>query len=727
MHQICQPPSPETAQQSIGGKANRLLELQLAGFRVPSFVCAPIDVEATVAELGTPLVVRSSASGEDGNEASFAGQFKSILNLRSADEVKQAIYECRLSLQERSVADYCREQGIDHRSLKMTVIVQRMIEPELAGVAFTVNPMNGREEVVIEACEGLGDALLQGTETPLDKEHPLLKRYTDTIKETALAVQRHFGEPQDIEFAIQDGEIYVLQARPITRINFSADTGEWTNADFRDGGVACTVCTPLMWSLYKYIWQDALNGFLRDIKLLRKNDDDFEAGRLFFGRPYWNLGAVKKCLSRLPGFIERKFDEDLQVKPNYEGDGTVTPMSLRGILGALPILFAVPSIWKRQMRKDKEFLEGGFDTLIARYEQPQSESSTTELREMIEGAYRTTETNYFRTVFCASLAKLDFAEAFPDATDTGLLAGLPEIRHLEPTRVMREMAERGEIDVPELMRRFRHHSRNELDLRTPRWDEDPQWVEALAANLPRESVGDPVASYQAALERELKRIPRRKRKSFRKKLDRLRHFLWIREEMRDVSTRMYYLIRQKVLAVAKQQNLGEDVFYMTWQNIVSGDKSMILRNREVYENFRNFKAPNEIGSRFSHAPCTPRQNGLSGIGASPGLTRGIAVVARDVNEAMDAPLGAILVCPFTDPSWTGILGRVSAVVTETGGLLSHAAVICREYGIPAILGVSNVTNEIKTGDLIEVNGGTGVVSVVTHHQSETNSISKSKS
>src|SRR5690606_1804142 len=128
-------------------------------------------------------------------------------------------------------------------SVRMEVIVQRMIRPELAGVAFTVNPVTGADEVVIEAVEGLADQLLAGAAPPLPPDHPLLARHRPTIEALARRVQRHYGAPQDVEFAIEQGELYLLQARPITRIGFAPEVGEWTNADFRDGGVSSDVCT----------------------------------------------------------------------------------------------------------------------------------------------------------------------------------------------------------------------------------------------------------------------------------------------------------------------------------------------------------------------------------------------------------------------------------------------------------------------------------------------------
>ncbi len=687
-----------------GGKATQLAELQRAGFRVPAFVCSPPDLAAAVRQLGLPLAVRSSASAEDGREVSFAGQFRSFLNLRDQAEVATAVERCLESLHAPSVAEYSRKNGIDPDSLRMAVIVQRMVQPELAGVAFTVNPATGAEEVVIEACEGLADELLAGHRSALPRSHPLVARHTPAIESAARAIQRHFGTPQDIEFAIEGGELFILQARPITRIQFAPGTGEWTNADFRDGGVSCDVCTPLMWSLYDFIWEGALKGFLREIKLL---DGDFPAGRMFFGRPYWNLGAVKLCLAKLPGFVEREFDRDLSVRGDYEGDGIRTPVTALGLWRALPTLRAIPGIWKRQDRFDRAFLNGGFDALLRKH-QARPAGDPAAFRELIGEAYWITESNYFRTIYCASLAKLAFMDSFPDADYPALAAALPPMRHLDPTRALREMAARGDHDVAPLMERFAHRSRRELDIRAPRWDEDREWVAALLAAQTGGAGNDPRPAYQAARARALAGLPWHRRRTFIRKLDRLRHFLWLREEMRDLSSRMYHLIRRHVLALAERRDLGDDIFFMTLEEIHADDRSHLEARRERFEGFRNFKAPNEIGARFAYQP-SPGHGALRGIAASRGTARGVARVARDIEEAMRVEEGAILICPFTDPGWTPVLDRVAGVVTETGGLLSHAAVICREYGIPAVLGVEDATARVPDGARVTLHGGEGLL------------------
>lgn len=716
----------QTAAQ-VGGKAAVLLELERAGFRVPPLRVSPVDLAAAVREVGFPIAVRSSATVEDGARSSFAGQFESILRLETLAQVEEAVRKVRDSATSPTVVDYCKKSGIDPASVRMEVIVQRMIRPVLAGVAFSVNPVTGAEEVVVEAVAGLADALLQGTAKPLPEGDPLLVEHRPAIVEVVRRIQRHYGAPQDVEFAVEpDGQVFVLQSRPITRISFSAEVGEWTNADFRDGGVSSTVCTPLMWSLYDLVWERALPDYLRELKVLGAGED-FVAGRMFFGRPYWNLGAVKRCLAKLPGFVEREFDLDLSVEVKYEGPGLVTPVTLLGLLRALPTALVMGKIFDRQEAFDRAFLApaGEFERLLracervpaSRPDDVSADEVARALRAVIEGPFRTTELNYFRTIFCASIAKLDFKDAFPEADTTALCAGLPEMRHLAPTRALRDLATRGDGDLEPLIARFRHHSRRELDLRAPRWDEDREFVTSLLAQFRASgpSGEDPRPAYERARAAHRARLPFWRRGGFDRKLDRLRAFVWLREEMRDCSSRMYWVIRRHVLALAERRGLGDDAFFMTWRQLVEDDRSGVAAARDTYESFRTFRAPNEIGARFdfaARAGPAARMTGagvLPGIGASPGRVRGIARVARTPDEALRIEAGAVLVCPFTDPGWTPVLDRVAAVVTETGGLLSHAAVICREYGIPAVLGVADATERIPDGREVVVDGGAGRV------------------
>lgn len=224
-----------------------------------------------------------------------------------------------------------------------------------------------------------------------------------------------------------------------------------------------------MWSLYRRAWDDSLIGFLREIRLLRQGNR-FESARLFYGRPYWNLGAVKQCLATLPGFIERRFDEDLSVAPTYDGDGSVTATTLRSVLKALPTSWTLRRFFGRQEAQVRAFLSGGFETIAGRYEHLHSPGLQLLSQLMADNFWRT-EVLYFRTIFAASLAKLDFKDAFPDTDELSLVAGIGPLRHLEPLVQIRKLHQ-ANIDrdsaVAQLLRQFRHHQPLGLDVIHPR-------------------------------------------------------------------------------------------------------------------------------------------------------------------------------------------------------------------------------------------------------------------
>ena len=234
--------SPEV----VGTKAATLAHLASRGFRVPEgFVVTaaacdrilassdiPQEVWAEVLshlrQLGDgPLAVRSSGLEEDLAEASYAGQYDTVLGVEAPDAVSDAIGRCLASATSDQVQAY---RGSDARP-PMAVLVQRMVPAEAAGVAFTANPVTGDDEVLVSAVKGLGDRLVSGEATPDEwvvrgnevscvhaPEGSLGQDQACAIAELAKAAERLFGSPQDIEWAIADGELFVLQARPITAL-----------------------------------------------------------------------------------------------------------------------------------------------------------------------------------------------------------------------------------------------------------------------------------------------------------------------------------------------------------------------------------------------------------------------------------------------------------------------------------------------------------------------------
>ena len=192
------------------------------------------EIEAAYAELGSGLVaVRSSACAEDSEAASFAGQQETFLNVLGEEEVCRLVVECWASFfSERALFYRGRKGSLD--DLAMAVVVQRMVEPDKSGVIFTVEPVQKRRDrMLVEAVFGLGEQAVSGHVTPdhyiVDREGEVKRQVLAnggvlepdelrSLAELGRRLEAHFGSPQDIEFAIEGGEIYLLQSRPVTTL-----------------------------------------------------------------------------------------------------------------------------------------------------------------------------------------------------------------------------------------------------------------------------------------------------------------------------------------------------------------------------------------------------------------------------------------------------------------------------------------------------------------------------
>ena len=220
------------------------------------------------------------------------------------------------------------------------------------------------------------------------------------------------------------------------------------------------------------------------------------------------------------------------------------------------------------------------------------------------------------------------------------------------------------------------------------------------------------------------------RRGFLGKLQRVRTYLWWREEMRDCSSKLYALIRQETLEVARRLvsagTLGqvEDVWFLRWPEVLdlldatlepSEARQWIEERREELAGWRDFTNPNELGRRFAvgaSRTATTDEGGLQGIPCSAGQVTARVRVVPTIQDAVHLQAGEILVTRFTDPGWTTLFSQIAGVVTETGGVLSHAAVIAREYGIPAVLAVPKATRELRDGQWVRLDGNAGTVTPI---------------
>jgi phosphohistidine swiveling domain-containing protein len=747
------------------------------------------------------VAVRSSGTREDLEGASFAGQYETFLNVRGAAELERAVKQCWASLWQPRVLAYARHRGGGADGLSMSVVVQELVAADVAGVLFTVNPLTGDEsEALIEAVPGLGEALVsgkvnvdryvvdvargatlrreigaketkivaavQGTEEVAlagsETEAPTLdEAQLRALTELGAAIQEHYGRPMDIEWVYAGGRLSVVQARPITQLNFAPELGEWTTADFRDGGVSAGVCSPFMYSLYELAMSHSMPDYFKDLRLVPR-DHDTAWIRMFFARPYWSMGEVKRALERIPGYREDSFHADLGIGADPEHPGKTTPTTVGGVVRALPTLFALLRSYKERLAINRAYVAGfaerkrPFDLTANELRGLDAATFEERIEQLITSFYLDTESTYFFTIYNTSNSKLDFSSAFAKVNqacggglgELDLVSGLTNLSHLRPMkdmhRVLTELRAAGrsvdDIVVRDFAQRWGHHGRKELDIRVPRWADDLGFVRdmlerALAAFDPASDPDAHERAQRARFETARAQVVRGLRwrpflrRSFAKKLERMRTYAWWREEMRDYSSYLYHLVRAWTLESARRLVAAgvlaevEDIWALPFQDALAAGRgtlsaaevrARVRAGQRLLRSFRNFANPNEIRSHgASRTPASVASgNALRGTGCSPGRVTARARVVRTLEEAAAIEAGEVLVTLFTDPGWTPLFARIAAVVTETGGVLSHAAVISREYGIPAVLAVAGATRAIRDGDTVTIDGAAGTVDLV---------------
>jgi phosphohistidine swiveling domain-containing protein len=783
-----------------GRKATPLHQLTRLGFPVPSGFVVPPHLEldarleaqcesAVVALGGYPVAARSSGHLEDLPGASFAGQYVTRLEIGDAAALVRAIDECRESARSPQVTAYLRRNGLDESRARVSVLVQTMVDAAIAGVAFSIHPTTGREDhALIECCRGLGEKLVSGQTAPTRyvlqledatvierqpgaEDVELDARVLNELRHHILELQAHFGTPQDVEWAVDHhGTLWILQSRPVTRIQWRSDVQEFTTADFREGGVSARVCTPLMSSLYRHAVQDSMQRYFVAIKLLSKQAPEQPWIDTFYGRPYWSASAVKKALLKVPGFDEEVFDRDLGIHKKYGSAGPArTPTTLRTVLPAIPVAIALERNYRRHLRATEEYdtrfrpREAAFLKAAKSFGETSDDAFFATFADVL-AFHLETERDYFTTIynnanFQSDLKKL--LKRIAEATSTpvsavDLMSGLQNVGHMKMqqgfVQLVRVAKREGTAAsewrraMDDFLAQNYYRGDSELDISVPRWGERPERVTQIVEDTVRSGADpkDPEVSAKAqfaqfsAEERRVLTAIRgsvwtrvRFERSFRKQLRVARTYLSRREEMRDYSTRVYNVVRRHVieagLRLCRRGYLAnaDDVFMLHADEIVAcaraDDDPARVRDltrfrRLMYRGYRALEPPNELGRDVAQAPVARVEGSermvLHGIGCSAGVIKGHVRVVPTLEHADTLKPAEILVTRFTDPGWTPVLGLVAGIVTEVGGLLSHAAVIGREYGIPAVLNVPGATQILRTGQQVEIDGGEGTVRIL---------------
>jgi pyruvate,water dikinase len=703
-------------------------------------------------EEGRAYAVRSSATLEDLGDTSFAGQYETVLGCVGLPAIIQAIRVCYASAwQDRAVA-YRRHHAIN-ADPAMAVIVQRMVNAQAAGVAFTLDPVGGAlDEIHISAHPGLGEAVVNG-EAEVDRfvlaKADLSVRATATprgapcltpaqaaaVAQIARAVEAQAGFPQDIEWALSAAGVQLLQARPVTAL-----PPRWTRDEAAERFP--NPVTPLTWDFAEAGFHDALAASFGRMGLPKLRAKWFAA---FDGYVYGNQTAVEL----------------------YLGPALVPAGSLETLRAALPALvrrfnwlLELPDEWERSL--DRFLIEIG--CLGAQTLDGQSAAAIWDHIGRINAIGR----SYFRHNIAISVGHAAVHKALrtllavlgADAAYDALMAPV-RTRTGEVNAALDHLAAlaREQPDLTALLRDsppaavlaggqlgqyaafhaawtdlLREHGHRELDFDPyqPGWADAP-WaaLEAVRARLDRPVIAprDHLADRLAA-ETERRRLTAGLPDDLALLLSELVRLARLYTELDDKehyhTARLGPLLRRAIIALGQgpaaagaiEQPL--DLFFAheadlehavaqdrpeTWQLL--GMK--IVAAKRAYARQQQAAPPWTPGGALDLADAA---SGLAGIPGSPGRAQGPAYIVRSPDDFAACPAGAILVVRATTPAWTALFAKAAGIVAESGGPLSHGAIAAREHGIPAVMAVRGIMGLLSNGQAVTLDGGRGLVSVV---------------
>ncbi|RKT55069.1 PEP/pyruvate-binding domain-containing protein [Saccharothrix australiensis] len=756
---------------AVGGKGASLAALVRAGLPVPGgfhvtthayrvfadgltpegFAARPVPPVIASAILAAlpdgPVAVRSSATAEDLPDLSFAGQHDTVLDVRGED-VLDAVKRCWASLwTERAVA-YRARNGVTDAA--MAVVVQELVPADAAGVLFTADPVTGaRDEIVVNAAPGLGEALVAGEVTPdtyvvssgvvrsdgdvRSGGGVLDERQVLELAALGARVQDLYGVPVDVEWARHDGRFAILQARPITALaevwNDSL-RGDylWTCANL--GEAVPSVMTPATWSAAQVLAQPAIGGHPT-------------TGNIG-GRFYLNLSAALAVGTAVGlGGVTRRLAERVFGRLP---EGVVVPGLPMPRLAVVRASVAALASFARQNREYAKRIGGLIDAAPARaaHLRARIAAATTpaELRALWESDLDALLRDDIR-VYDAGARSVVGADARlrrtlvrlvgeQDATAllTGAHGAAGDLASLGPVLALARLR-RGELDRETYLRDWGHRFADEYELSAPRPAEDPAWLDRLPAADgpdPEDLLARQAAARDAAWRRLVAAHPRRAARIGRR-LAAFAESTRGRERARSEMVRGFGVLRSFLVRAADLT--GHDVFFLSLTEtlaVLDGDRrpvAAIPARRRAYERYRSLPPyPTVIRGRFDpeawaadpdrrtdvhDASAAPPPAAVAGFPGAAGVVEGVARVLLSVEDGAALREGEVLVTTVTNIGWTPLFPRAAAVVTDVGAPLSHAAIVARELGIPAVVGCGNATTRIRTGDRVRVDGGRGTV------------------
>lgn len=773
----CFKPDHREAIRALSADIRRILE----GIAVPEEVASAIRRALARHGEQAAYAVRSSATAEDLPSASFAGQHDSYLNVVGPAAVLEHVGRCWGSLFTERAVTYRLRNSVDHRDLRMAVVVQQMAFPQAAGVLFTADPVTSDRKVVsVEAGFGLGEALVSGfvnadiykvrdgeiVAKAIAPEHrdqaALTEAQVVRLAQLGRRIEAHFGRPQDVEWCLVDDGFRIVQSRPITTLFPIPAVDDDENHVYVSVGHQQMMTDPMkplglsMWQLTTLRPMCEAGGRLF-VDVTRALAAPVSRARLLevFGRSDPLIGdALQSILDR--GDFIRPLADEASVRPPsapIEADPAIVAELIEGNEASVAAL-------KRDIRTRSgsallDFILADLQELKRVLFDPQS------LRVIMAGMEATwwlndqmrawlgdknaadalTQSVPHNVTAEMGLALLDVADVIrphPDVVaflehvaDDGFLDELPA---LAGGREARE-AIRAYLD------RYGMRGVGEIDITRPRWSERPTTLvpmivhhvksfEPGAARRRLEQGLREAGNKEQELLERLRALSDGERKvaETKRMIDRVRTFTGYREYPKYGMVSRYFVYKQALLREAERLvRVGvlaeqEDVFYLRFEELHDVvrtdhvDDELLRQRKDAFASYQALTPPRVLSSDGEALTGAYRRDDLPagalvGLAVSAGTVEGRARIIHDVAQA-DLQPGDILVTTSTDPSWAPLFVAVEGLVTEVGGLMTHGAVVAREYGLPAVVGVQHATELIRDGQRIRVHGTDGYVEIL---------------
>jgi pyruvate,water dikinase len=791
----------------VGGKGLSLALTAAAGLPVPPGFCITADayrrlgheprIDAALGdalavayrELGAgPVAVRSSATAEDGVVTSFAGQQETILGVEGDDALRQAIERCWQSLHTDRAKAYRQRQGVDEAGLAMAVVVQQLVDAEVAGVLFTRDPFDPTGSFMrVEAAWGLGEVVVSGRVTPdrfqVEREtgrphdrqpghkHVRVTRsgeepvppenhrslcLTDEqlgqLADLGRRVEAFYGDARDIEWAIADGQVWLLQARPIT--TGGADERERVRQETVDrlaklvepGGTVWSRVnlievlaepTPMTWvvvsgkllsggggtgAMYREF------GFRPDTALATTSAYD-----LIGGRPHLNLSREPRLESPKPlaGYPVGKYRQSPHLALDPKREPPSFFRQLLGIFGAVRVAAKIAGASKKFAHEFRTVHIPAFTDLVDQaFAENLSTLTTPALVSRFNGWVDMALVDFaaqslkptLLAQFAWQVLEQQIGKSLGPDRARAVLVELSQGARPDPDAdlpgAIRELCA-GTRSLDDFLRRFGHRGPNEMELAAPRWAESPLSLTGLTVS-PSKVPPRPAADVLADVAAEAK-WNTMVAKSMAGHVERLQTYLGLRETGKHHLMRGYAIIRQTLLELDRRFGLDGGVFYLTpdeLPELIAGTdtKPRIAERRRTRAIELSLEVPpvvfgDDLEAIGRPLPPPAGVEELTGIPLSAGVAEGPALVLLQP-AAAPAEGGYILVCPSTDPAWVPLFVNARGLVMESGGTLSHGAIVAREFGLPAVAGLLGIQHRLRSGQRLRVDGARGTVSVV---------------